>query len=288
MAKKEHEKRRAKKANLLGKVLMLLPVSCALLYPLYLGAQLDLVEDTYVSSRLPEVFDGLRVAFVSDIHYGAYLNEQRVRRLVSRVNALQPDLIILGGDYGEDSQGAVDFFRLQPGFQAKTGVLGVMGNHDRTLPESNLQVLMRAMADAGVRPLVNDVFIIEKAGKTLAIAGVDDYYNGAPRLDRAADLCQGAEFTIFAPHTPDILPEAYRLPGGPFFQLALCGHTHGGQVVLFNRALKSSSDYGEKYRTGWKKENGVDIMISNGVGTSFLPVRLGARPQIHLITLKCK
>ena len=78
------------------------------------------------------------------------------------------------------------------------------------------------------------------------------------------------------------------MPGGPFFQLALCGHTHGGQVVLFNRALKSPSDYGEKYRTGWKKENGVDIMISNGVGTSFLPVRLGARPQIHLITLKAR
>lgn len=286
MAKKTHEKKRAKKSNFLGRLLMLLPVSCALFYPLYLAGQLDLKEDTYVSAMLPECFDGLKVAFLSDIHYGAYLKENRVRDLVNRVNALEPDLIILGGDYGEDSQGALDFFYLKPDFRAKIGVVGVMGNHDRTPPESNLPALARAMMACGVRPLVNDALIIEKDGRQLAIAGVDDYYNGHPELETVAALCKHADITIFVPHTPDILPETYDQPDGPFYQLALCGHTHGGQVTLFGRAVKSSSDYGERFRTGWKKENGVDIMISNGVGTSFLPVRLGVRPQFHLITLR--
>ena len=285
---KKHERKRAKKSNILGRLLMLLPVSCALFYPLHLAVQLDLKEETYTSSAFPAEFDGLRIAYVSDIHYGAYLSEARVRALVERVNALNPDLIILGGDYGENSQGAVDFFRLQPGFSASIAVLGVVGNHDRTLPENNLQALKRAMTEAGVRPLVNDVFLMEKAGKQVAIVGVDDFYNGNPDLKKAAALCREAEFTIFAPHTPDILPETYALDGGPFYQLALCGHTHGGQVVLFDRALKSSSNYGERYRTGWKQENGTDILISNGVGTSFLPVRLGVRPQFHLITMKSK
>ena len=288
MSSGSQNKKRAKKANFLGRMLMLLPVSCAIFYPLYLAAQLDLVEDAYVSPALPGAFDGLRVAFLSDIHYGAYLNEERVRDLVRRVNALEPDLIILGGDYGEDSQGALAFFHLMPGFQAKIATVAVMGNHDRTLPESNLQAICRAMMEANIHPLVNDALVIEREGKKLAIASVDDYYNGHPDLEKAAALCRDADFTIFAPHTPDILPETYHMAGGIFYDLALCGHTHGGQVNLFGRALKSSSDYGERFRTGWKRENGADILISNGVGTSFLPVRLGTRPQFHLITLKAE
>lgn len=286
MAEKAENRKRAKKANFLGRMLMLLPVSCVIFYPLYLAVQLDTVEDVYCSPALPAVFDGLRVAYVSDIHYGAYLSENRVRALVERVNELEPDLIILGGDYGEDSQGAVDFFNLKPGFQAKWAVVGVMGNHDRTLPENNLGVLKKAMEENGVRPLVNDVLMLERDGWKLAVAGVDDFYNGYPDLEKTANLCREADFTIFAPHTPDILPETYDMEGGPFYQLALCGHTHGGQVAVLGHTLKSSSNYGDRYRTGWMQENGIDLMVSNGVGTSFLPIRLGARPQIHLITLK--
>jgi len=285
---KHQEKKRAKKPSKLGKLLMLLPVTCALFYPLYLSQQLDLVEDDYSSPALPLPFDGLRVAYISDIHYGSFFSKERVDALVQRVNALAPDLIILGGDYGEDSQGAVAFFSLHPQFQARYGVVGVMGNHDRTPPESNLQLLQQEMAACGVRPLVNDVLLLKKDGATLAIAGVDDFYNGSPALSQVAQMCRNADFTIFAPHSPDILPETYQMTGGPFYQLALCGHTHGGQVSLFGRAIKSSSNYGNRYLSGWKQENGVDIMISNGVGTSVLPVRLGARPQIHLITLKSK
>ena len=120
----------------------------------------------------------------------------------------------------------------------------------------------------------------------MAVAGVDDFYNGYPDLEKTAAACREADFSIFLSHSPDILPETYALPGGPFYQLALCGHTHGGQVRLFGHALKSSSDYGDRFLSGWYRENEVDILVSNGVGTSMLPVRFEARPQIHLITLK--
>ena len=78
---------RANKVSWLGKLLAMLPVSCALLYPLYLAAQLDTVEDTYESPLLPQAFDGWRVAYVSDIHYGALLREDRVRALAERIAA---------------------------------------------------------------------------------------------------------------------------------------------------------------------------------------------------------
>jgi len=286
MHKRKEQKKRAKKPWFLGRLLAMLPIGCMLFYPVYLAGQLDLMEESYTAKELPQIFDGLRIVYISDIHYGAFLKENRVCSLVERVNALQPDLIILGGDYGETSQGALDFFMLKPGFQAKYAVLGVMGNHDRTLPENNLEKIRLAMLENGVIPLINDVWTLEREGKRLAVAGVDDFYNGYPDLDRVQRLCNAADFVIFAPHTPDILPETYEMPGGPFYQLALCGHTHGGQVAIFGHAIKSSSLYGNRYRTGWYRENGVDILVSSGVGTSMLPIRLGTRPQIHLLTLK--
>ena len=279
-------KNRASKPHFLGKLLALLPV-CTLLYPLYLAAQLDLVEEDYVSPYLPKAFDGLRLAFISDIHYGAFLKEERVHALAAQINALAPDIIVLGGDYGEDSAGAVRFFeQVRPDFQAGYCVVGVMGNHDRTVPESNLNRIRSAMEKNGVIPLVNDVWMLEKAGKRLALAGVDDVFNGHPDIAGTARLCRDADFTIFIPHNPDALPMAYDLQQPPFFQLALCGHTHGGQVAILGHSLHSSADTGDRYRSGWYHERGADILVSNGVGTSGLPVRLGARPQIHLLRMK--
>lgn len=286
MKHKPENYRKPKKSGRLGRLLALLPVSCMLLYPVYLAAQLDLVETEYASAALPAAFSGLRIVYLSDIHYGPYFKESRVRALAERVNALEPDVILLGGDYGEDAEGAIAFFQLHPGFKAKMLVAAVMGNHDRTPPESNLRKLMDAMEADGVMPLVNDAIWLQKDSATLALGATDDVYNGHPYLDKVAERCAGADFCIFLPHSPDILPQTYTLPGGPFYQLALCGHTHGGQIALFGHAVKSSSDYGDRYRSGWYHENGVDILVSNGVGTSWLPVRLGARPQIHLITLK--
>lgn len=284
--KRERSTCRVRKPCLLGRLLALLPISCALLYPLYLAGQLDLTEETYASQTLPEAFSGLRLVYLSDIHYGKYLSAQRVAELAARINELRPDIVILGGDYGEDTEGAIAFFRILPRLEARLSVLGVMGNHDRTPPESAYGELLRAMREAGVRPLVNDVQMFMRDGATMAVASVDDFYNGHPDVEAVARLCADADFTIFAPHTPDILPAVYQRSGGAFFQLALCGHTHGGQVAIAGHSLKSSSNYGDRYRAGWYHENGVDILVSCGVGTSFLPVRLGTRPQFHLITLQ--
>ena len=281
-------KRKPKQVGWLGKGLAKLPASCPLLYPLYLARQLDTVEDTYASPLLPPAFDGLRVAYVSDIHFGALLKEDRVRALAERVNAWHADVLILGGDYGENAEGTLAFWRLKPGFQARSCTVATLGNHDRTLPEDSLPRILEAMRQDGVTPLVNDALILRREGASLALASTDDYYMGQPDLEKTARLCAGADFTIYCPHSPDILPETYALPGGPFYQMALCGHTHGGQVAVFGWAVKSSSDYGNRYRSGWYRESGVDILVSNGVGASGLPVRLGARPQVHLITLKRK
>lgn len=279
------KKRRARYTPWLGTFLARLP-AWPIFYPLYEARQLDLEEERYWSKKLPDAFDGFTIAYISDIHYGPLFSEDRVRALAQRVNALHADVILLGGDYGVNSQGAVDFFRLKPGFRANAAVLGVMGNHDRTVPDENFPLLLEAMRADGVTPLVNDGVTISKEGARLAFVSTDDFYCGQPDLKKAAQLGKNADFTIFAPHMPDILPDTFKLPGSPFYQLALCGHTHGGQVAIGKHAIHSSSLYRDRFLSGWYHEQGVDILVSNGVGTSGLPVRLGARPQMHLITLK--
>ena len=100
---------------------------------------------------------------------------------------------------------------------------------------------------------------------------------------------RGADYVIYAPHAPDALEDAYNVQRDPFFDLALCGHTHGGQVTLLGFAPYTASRrglrYGNHYRSGEIEEHGVTVLVSNGVGTTWLPLRLGARAQYHLITL---
>ena len=286
--RKLHRKREKQtcRIHLLGRLLAMLPSSNPLLYPIYLAAQLDTVEETYSSSQWPKEFDGLKIAYASDIHFGVLFKEDRVRNLARRINVFNADIVLLGGDYGESSDGAVDFFQLKPGFKAKIAVLAAFGNHDRLKPGSNEDRIIQGMRQDGVIPMINDAYMINRNGRQIAFASTDDHLRGRPTLKKVARKCMKADFTVYFPHSPDILPETYRMPGGPFYQLAICGHTHGGQVSIGGHAIKSSSIYGDRFLSGWYHEQGIDILVSNGVGTSGLPVRLGARPQIHLLTMK--
>lgn len=284
--KKKNRRKKSHRSWLLGRWMARLPSGCPLLYPIYLAAQLDTVEETLFSPALPPAFDGLRIAFFSDVHYGALLRKERVFALAERVNALGPDLVLMAGDYAENSTGAVEFFRMKPAFRARYAVLASLGNHDRTEPESNLPLLLDAMREDGVTPLVNDVWAMEKDGKKLAVGAIDDYYNGVPDYEKVCALCADADYTIFLPHTPDAIPKATENSEKAFYDLLLCGHTHGGQIAFFGHSIHPTSDLKDRYRSGWFHEKGADILVTNGVGASGLPVRLGTRPQLHLITLR--
>lgn len=271
----------------LGRWLARLPAS-RWLPPLRLAGQLYLQEYEPVLPGLPEALDGLTIAYASDIHYGAYLNADRVRDLAERMNALEADILLLGGDYGEDTATALACWEILPPLRARLGTYAVMGNHDRA--EGGLSALIQAMENRGVTPIVNGAARLRVGDSTLALCATDDYDMGEPDYEKTARAAAGADFVIYAPHSPDALAPAYALQEPPFFQLAVCGHTHGGQVAVFGFAPRSASRlgwrYGTRYRTGLLREKGVTVIVSNGVGTSWLPVRLGVPPQYHRITLR--
>lgn len=273
----------------LGLWLNSLPENWKWVFPVHLSRQLYLVENDVTSEKLPRALHGLKIAYASDIHFGALLKEERVIDLAERLNALEADIILLGGDYGEDAAHTLEFFRLLPPLKAKLAVCGVIGNHDRA--EATAEELIDAMETCGITPLVNSTLTLEMDGKKLCICATDDLSHGDPAFNEVKEQVFGADYVIYAPHSPDALEAAREEGADGFYDLVVCGHTHGGQVAIFGFAPYTSSLYGARYGNLYlsgeiEEDDGTQIIISNGVGTTWMPVRFGAPPQYHLITLR--
>lgn len=266
----------------LGNLLNRLPKDKKWLYPFYVANQLYETAETYHSPALPKAFDGLSLAYASDFHLGRFAGRERILEVIRRLVDMRCDLILLGGDYGEDYSDALEFFRVIPKMPSPT--LAVIGNHDLKNRPQSLEALFTAMKQKNIIPLVNDVYTLEKGEERLMISSVDDVKAGSPDYPKLAVATSGENFHLFIPHSPDALPSAWNTPGFRF-DLALCGHTHGGQVVFFGHTLFSSSRYRDRFLRGWMKDMGHDIFVSNGVGCSLFPLRIGAKPMIHRITL---
>lgn len=284
---------RSRRGGCFSRILIFLLVVGLIGYPFFEAAYIRVDKHVAQIANLPSGLKGLKIAYLSDIHYGARFNDTQVSRLVAKVNALEPDLILLGGDYADDTEGAITFFEKLPRLRARLGVYGVLGNHDRT-NESLLGQLTGVMYSQDVMPLNNQVAPIKVGANHLYIAGVDDYYNGFPDVEEVAGQVSSSDTVIFLGHTPDLLPQMQAAKGKDgnthWFDLALFGHTHGGQVTILGTPVFSEyiPEVGIRYLTGWREENRASLLVSNGVGTGYFPVRLFAPSQIHLITLKSK
>lgn len=275
-------------------ILIALAVLMLLSYPFVEARMLSTQTHTLYVTGLPANLKNIKIVYASDFHQNMWFGQKQVDEVITRLNNLSADIIILGGDYAMDSESAIAFFDRMPSLHARLGVYGVVGNHDRTQPESNFQLLKDAMKDAGVTPLVNSVSRVKVGQSYIYIAGVDDFYNGTPDVKGVAQQVREEDFVIFAGHTPDLLPDAQKAQDadgdGHWFDLALFGHTHGGQINLFGYTpfRNVSDELSDRYISGWREENRAAILVSNGVGTSVFPGRLFAPPQVHLITLKAR
>lgn len=253
----------------------------------YQAGQLHLTEEHFSHPALPLSLEGFRIAYASDIHYGPLLNAEQLEHLAERLNALEADLILLGGDYGEDQDTAMQMLDRLPPLKARYGVLAAIGNHDHMGPRGGLEALLDRMREQGIQPLCNSAVALEVLGSRLCICAVDDVKMGRPDFAPIKADAQASDFCIFAPHSPDAFPLALQEPGFRF-DLCIAGHTHGGQLAVLGRALHSSSKYQNRYLSGWKQEQGKDLFVSNGVGCSLLPMRMGAPATYHILTLHKK
>lgn len=280
---------RHRRSGCIMRILTFVLLIALLAYPFIEPHMLDTESVSLSSASLPRDIGQLRVVYLSDIHAGPYFSQSRVDDLIHTINRLNADLVLLGGDYANDSDGAIDFFKNLPMINSRYGVYAVMGNHDRTIPEGNLTQLRSAMISAGVTPLVNEVASVRIGASTIYLAGIDDVDNGWPDLSKVSSQVRQEDYVIFLSHSPAIIPEAHKskdMAGrSMWFDLGLFGHTHGGQIAFIGDWLNISK-VEDRYKEGWLVENRTNLLISRGVGTSLLPIRLLNRPQLHLITIK--
>ena len=226
----------------------------------------------------------LRVAHLSDLHYGPYLHAGSVRGWVRQAQAEEADLIVLTGDTVDRwSRGSLTpLIEALSGLSAPLGVWACLGNHDHYRFGADIPVLRDALAEAGVTLLVNRGTLVRD---DLYLAGVDDYSSGTPNLTAALGGAPGGAATLLMCHQPDYFPQM-TLPA----DLTLAGHTHGGQVVLpVVGAPAHASDYGERYRQGWAPPPNARFgraYVSRGLGVSFLPVRLNCPPELAIFDLE--
>ncbi len=237
-----------------------------------------------ISVTIPELdaeFDGYRIVQLSDLHIGSVDRLERGLGWARTANALSPDLAVVTGDlvtsgthYYDDAAEVVGALR------ARDGTLAILGNHDQW----DSPRLTRALESRGVPVLGNRCRIIERGGKKLAIAGLDDSYGGQPDLDLALSACPADAPVILLSHYPSFFAEA----AARGVALVLAGHTHGGQigVPFFSDRLNFARLTGQAPR-GLTRLGQSQLYVSAGLGTSGPPLRLGVRAEIVVLVLRC-
>ncbi|MGR3614665.1 MAG: metallophosphoesterase [Paracoccaceae bacterium] len=249
------------------------------------------------SGTLP--FNPLKIAVLSDLHAGTpNVTAERLTRIVARTNALGADVILLPGDfsatqtYFSRALPAAEIARLMGNLSAPLGVWAVLGNHD-WWEDSDAQKQgegpihwHRLLGNVGIRVLENEAVLLDNGmwlaglADQHAIRGKFRRHAGVHDLDRTLASVPQDVPLLFLAHEPDIFPE---LPDR--VTLAVCGHTHGGQIRLFGRAPFVPSKFESRYSYGHIVEGDRHVVVSGGIGCSMVPVRLGVVPEITLITL---
>ncbi len=225
--------------------------------------------------------DGLRLAWVSDLHAGCFFDGDDVRRVFDEVAAGAPDLVCLGGDLIEGAH--TDEFRLYEEVLASLspplGVVAVAGNHEY-FASSDVAYFREALESHGITFLVNEGVRLERGGATLWIAGVDDLSLGTPHLASALDGAAADEPVLLLSHHPDLFLES----SWAGVDLTLAGHTHAGQIALGSWIAFKRSRYG--YHRGRFEREGATLYVGRGAGVTGIPLRVNAAAEIPFFRLR--
>ncbi|HKQ52845.1 MAG TPA: metallophosphoesterase [Pyrinomonadaceae bacterium] len=243
-------------------------------------------EETILLPNWPAGFENLKVAVLSDLHVGSpYIDTDKLNYIVMRVNAAQPDLVVLLGDYviqevafGKFVEPEV-FVQSLKNLRARHGVYAVLGNHDWWYDGRRVR---RALEGVGIRVLDDEVARVEQGGEAIWLAGLADAWTNQTNIKGTLAQITDESPVIALTHNPDLFP---RIP--PRVVLTLAGHTHGGQVRLpLVGRLKVPSEFGQRYAAGHVVENGRHLFVTTGIGTSIIPVRFMVPPEVVFLTLK--
>lgn len=304
------KKKIVRKRGIGGKIALYVMLALVLLFGAVMGYAALNANTVYVRhaavavSDLPASFEGKTILFVSDIDICGINTPEKMTALFTRLQSLNPDILLLGGDYtttplidvlnstdkqntdkADQIRARTKFFQGIANFQAPLGKFAIAGDNDMQI--DNLAEILQAN---NIQPLYGKSTDITVSGDTLHLVGInaaamDLNYNALGQSFQTSDC------VIALMHSPSAIPKiltSEAANNGPWADLIFAGHTHGGQIRLFNRNVIRLSAQEAQYLAGWHQEGSLSILTNTGVGCEGANLRLGSNAEVWFITLKHK
>lgn len=219
---------------------------------------------------------GIRIAFVSDLHIRDITGNEYIDQISHMLGTARADILLMGGDYGETANSAIRFFNAIKWYDFPMGIFGVWGNND-------VEAFENADALRDVFPgrlMINDMCEIRARGGRLMIGGLDELGYGAYPPKSLFPIANNSYSVLLAHY-----PKLHNTISGAQARLMLSGHTHGGQFRMLGL-----DPYSIGYEHGYidsvcgvTQIGSTRLLTTNGVGVSKLPLRIGCKPQFHII-----
>ncbi len=277
-----------KKIKFLIKLLIILLIIFLvfILYSYFIGTSgLKVKEYKIENKNIPYEFNGLKIIHISDIHYGKHFNEKKLKKVVTIINEINPDIVVFTGDLADKNISKEDeqnLIKLLSKINYNIGKYAVTGNHDY----DNFENIMK---ESNFKVLNNTYEIIYGKDSKIMLSGVstnwhDDNIN--KKLESTNDYLTetNVNYKILLIHEPDFINNI----NNQNFDLILSGHSHNGQVRLpFIGAIWTPRG-SKRYYKNYYKVNNSDLYISSGLGTSGLNLRLFNKPSINFYRLVSK
>ncbi|MDO5571904.1 MAG: metallophosphoesterase [Bacteroidales bacterium] len=252
--------------------------------------------------RLPKSFENLKIVHFSDLHIGGFKNNPDfIERLVKKINDENADIIIFSGDLVNDHASEIEPYKnILSNLKSKYGIYSSMGNHDygpyyrwhsQNEKKTNIDKVRSLQNYMGWKLLDNSAEFISNGIDSIAVIGVENW--GEPPFSRYGDLSKAMEdinsdyFSILISHNP--VHWRAEVVDKTNIDLTLSGHTHAMQIEIgFGNKKISPSSLVYKEWGGIYKSNNQILNVNTGIGFVGFPLRIGATPEISVITLHSK
>lgn len=244
---------------------------------------------TIKNGRLPEAFQGFKIAMVSDFHNAGFANDNS--RLIEMIKKEDPDIIAITGDLVDSSRTDIDTsIRFVSRLSEIAPCYYITGNHESWIGDK-LKELEEKLIAENVIILHNEHVLLERDSEKIQLAGIDD----PDFIDRDTFVQESIEkrqieetglnegYTILLSHRP----ETFKAYVDEKIDLVLAGHAHGGQFRLpfVGGLIAPNQGFFPKYDAGVYRQDSTAMIVSRGIGNSIIPVRIGNRPEIVIVEL---
>ncbi len=230
--------------------------------------------------RYPTGAPALKVAYLSDLHYGPTSGKVAARQAWKLVRDANPDVVLLGGDFlFADERGLPTLLRELQRWQFSPppgGIFACLGNHDYY---AGIETIVTTLEACGVQVLVNDAAPLPSPWKGIWVAGVDDIMQGKPDIEAAFRRTSPDACTILLSHEPEICASPHVRKAA----ITLAGHTHGGQICApGGEPIYTPRGHDREYSSGLHRHAGQWLFVSRGVGTVGVGLRMFAPPDVGI------